>query len=220
MRTLVAAALLAFAPAAVPAAEAAPADAPRWSLGAGFTFGQTFFLSAGVGPGVLGDVLRLDTPVASATLERAVGPRSWLVLGVSGSHDRSSREAVALGSMSELSLSVLQLTAGLRHVVTPAGAPVDVSVLLLGGVGTGTAETEYAGLDETADASSWLVGASAGIAVDRSLTTNLSLRISTSLLDASWSSTETERTGEPTVESKNLSIRLHLAPGLQLRLLF
>jgi hypothetical protein len=218
MRTLVAAALLAVAPAAVPAAEAAPADAPRWSLGAGFTFGQTVF--GGVGAGVLGDVLRLDTPVASATLERAVGQRSWLVLGVSGSHNRSSREAVSLGSVSEASLSLLNLTAGLRHVVTPAGAPVDVSVLLLGGVGTGSAETEYEGLDETAEARSWLVGASAGIAIDRSLATNLSLRISTSLLDASWSSTETERTGEPTVESKDLSIRLRLAPGLQLRLLF
>jgi hypothetical protein len=216
MRTLVVAALLAAAPAVVPAAEAAPAAPPRWSLGAGFTFGPTVF----IGTGVLGDVLRLDTPLASATLERAVGPRSWLVLGVSGSHDRSSRDAVALGSVSEATVTLLQLSAGLRHVVTPAGAPVDVSVLLLGGVGIGSAETEYAGLDETAEASSWLVGASAGIAVDRSLTTNLSLRISTSLLDASWSNTETERTGEPTAESKDLSVRLRLAPGLQLRLLF
>jgi hypothetical protein len=215
MRTLVAAALLAVAPAAVPAAETAPADPPRWSLGAGFTFGETVLVG-----GIPGEVLRLGTPVASATVERAVGPRSWLVIGLSGIYDQSSREAVALGSLSEASLSLLQVTAGLRHVVTPAGAPVDVSVLLLGGVGTATAETEYAGVDETAEASSWLVGASAGIAVDRSLTTNLSLRISTSLFDASWSTTETERTGERTVESKDLSVRLHLTPGLQLRLLF
>jgi hypothetical protein len=217
MRTLVLAALLALAPAA-PAARAAepsePVASPRWSLGAGINFGFVAIPASFSGSSVL-----LSTPAASATLERAIGPRSWLVFDLSGAYDRSTEDSPAFSSdPSERTLGLLLASAGLRRIVTPEGAPVDVSVLMLGSVGFGT-DSEFVG-SAREEAQTWLLGATAGLAVDRTLTTNLSLRISTSILGVSWSQSEIERTGAPDSGGDELRVQLQLAPALQLRLLF
>jgi hypothetical protein len=215
MRILVLAALLALAPAARAAEPSEPVASPRWSLGAGINFGFVAIPASFSGSGVL-----LSTPAASATLERAIGPRSWLVFDLSGTYDRSTEDAPAFSSdPSERTLGLLLASAGLRRIVTPEGTPVDVSVLMLGSVGFGTTDSEFVGSGRE-EAQTWLLGATAGLAVDRTLTTNLSLRISTSILGVSWSQSEIERTGAPDSGGDELRVQLQLAPALQLRLLF
>ncbi len=71
------------------------------------------------------------------------------------------------------------LTAGMRRILTRAGAPVDVSVLVLAEAGVVDADQRfvYLGSETRQDVTSWLAGAGAGVAVDRELTGGLSLRV-------------------------------------------
>ncbi len=244
MRPVVLAALLpvaAFAqpstpepPAAAPAATAAPARPASWSLGAGVGF-QTFGLGTPV-PSYLSSTiggLYLSPPAvpgAVASLERRLSARSWLVLGVNGTYDRERQDLTPQDTgVTKGDFWSLAVSAGVRHVVTPAGAPVDVSLDLVANAGAtrwkGDANVyNYGGgptiVEASFDESGWRAGATFGVAVDRALTGPLSLRVATPLVGAWYTRTKTKTSTQPTLDGDETSVGLALAPTLELRLAF
>jgi len=123
-------------------------------------------------------------------------------------------------------LEQLSVSAGLRRVVTRPGAIVDVSLLATveGGylheveqfttmapaTGPATTDTRHQGN---------YAAVTGGIVVERELTDGLALRISTSLLAASWSKVELkDDAGTRNATSGTVSVAL--APFLELRLAF
>ncbi len=229
--------LTAFAQTSTPEAAASPAPAAAvpaarpasWSLGAGVGF-QTYSPVA-VGSTSLGGlyVSPPTVPTAVASLERRLSARTWLVLGVNGTYDRERQDvAPQTTGISKNDLYALALSAGIRRVVTPAGAPVDVSIDVLADVGAtrmkgdasyysyGPAGIVQASFDETG----WRAGASLGVAIDRELTGALSLRVATPIVGAWYTRTKTEISGQPTLDGEEVAAGLALAPRLELRLAF
>jgi hypothetical protein len=200
-------------------AEAPPraADARRWSLGAGVGFGVSV-VSSTVSPDGL-FLLGGSAPTASASLERELSPRSWLVLGVNGAITRQSSEMVA-GTSYDQDLVLAAASIGVRNVVTPSGAPVDFSTVLLAEGGFA-----HAGLSPEPPSGahalrSWRIGASFGIAVDRELTTGLSLRVATPLVQAAYSSERVEYVGGPPTRMSGFGVGVVVAPRLELRIAY
>ncbi len=215
-------------PASEPAAAGPTAERDaRWSIGAGVAFTTTTIL--GTSPvGVLG--VQPSVPGVAASLERRLSERTWLVLGVSGTIDRQKQELPSgTTGTSRNDVNQLALGAGARYVVTPAGAPVDVSAVALaeGGVVSGRTDSsalEFTGggfttTSTTYDTSGWSLGANLGIAVDRVLTGALSLRVATPLVGATYTSTRTKVSGQ-TLDGSDFSASVIIAPRLELRLAF
>lgn len=245
MRPVVLAALLplaAFAqtstpePAASPAAPVASAAAESagpagWSLGAGVgfqMFGSPGYLSTTLGGLLLPPP---EAPTAVASLERRLSGRSWLVVGVDGSyaHDRQDLPPQSTGVTKSDRWS-LAVSAGVRHALTSAGAPVDVSIDVLASAGAtrwkGDADylafggTGYTVASGSFDQSAWRAGASFGVAVDRELTGALSLRVATPVASVRYTRTKTKVSGQPTQDGEDVGVGLALAPRLELRLAF
>jgi len=86
---------------------------PTWSIGAGLTFGQ-------IGMSSLSSLTSLATlgPGASAFLEHQRGPRSFLVLDLSGTYQSSQFESGSTGNTRQRSLAA---DIGLRYLLTRAG---------------------------------------------------------------------------------------------------
>ncbi len=162
-------------------------------------------------------------PVVTASLERRFSSRTWLVLGVAGAaaQRRADLAANAYGFTREDSRS-LYLTTGIRRVLTRAGAPVDVSVLVLASAGVADADERYAsqGTETAADVTSWLAGAGAGVAIDREITGGVSLRIASPLLGITYARDRVAVAGEPSRTGTTFSASALLAPRLELRLAF
>ena len=243
MRPIAIVALLPFAafaqtstpePAASPAPPAASASATpaRWSLGAGVGF-QTF--NVGPSPYYVSSTLgglyvsQPTIPTATASLERRLAPRTWLVLGVNGSYDRERQDLGPQSTgISKSDLYALALSAGIRQVLTRAGAPVDVSVDVLANAGATRWKGDGAFYSSVGPSpapvgfedSAWRAGATFGVAIDRELTGALSLRVATPIVGAWYARTETKLTGQPTQDGEELGAGLMLAPSLELRLAF
>ena len=138
--------LAAFAQSSTPEPSAAPAVAPPaatarpdWSLGAGVGFETGLFASSPTYVLSSSSGLYLSAPSipsAIASLERRLSARDWLVLGASGSymHDRQDLRPQSTG-VTKSDRSGLAISAGVRHVLTPAGAPVAVSFDALANLG-------------------------------------------------------------------------------------
>lgn len=206
---------------ATPAAPlAAPDAAAPWTIGAGMGW-RTGIWSSGVGSG-------FDMPqgllTATGSLERRIGARSWLVLGLSGqlSRRRDSLPAGARG-VDRRDIDALSLTAGLRRPLTPAGAPLEVSVVVLaeGGMVHDVQHGGVYAMDaiELAE-NAWFAGANVGLAVDRELTRGLALRVATRLVEATYVRSRLRTTGQPVATSRELSLGAVIAPTLELRLAF
>ncbi len=202
-----------------PAANAvipAAAPAPSWSIRAGVGFNSGFS-----GLVIAGPLFAPWWPAATASLERAVGGRTWLTFGASGSFDREETKASdsILSTPPRRDIGQLVLTAGVRRPVSRPGAPVEVSALLLaegGGLRFRVGTSSSAELEQRG----WLAGASAGIAVERALAAGLALRISTGIVGVRyWRSKVTSADG-PSYTTSDLSAQLHLTPSLELRLAF
>ncbi|HEX9402345.1 MAG TPA: hypothetical protein VF912_19730 [Anaeromyxobacter sp.] len=201
-------------PAATPVI-AAVAQAPRWSIGAGVGFNSSgMFLSSA-------SVFSLWWPAATASVERAVGDRTWLTVGASGSFDREETKASdsILSTIPRRDTGQLVLTAGVRRPVSRPGAPVEVSALVLA---EGGALRFRSGTSSSTDVEqrAWLVGASAGIAVERALAAGLALRISTGILGVRYWRGKLAYAGGPSVTTSDLSAQLRLSPSIELRLAF
>jgi hypothetical protein len=227
MRPRAALALIAVVPFVAIAQEPDAANAPpgpaRWSLGAGVTLFSTF---TGTGAATIIDSLglvRATAPVATASLERRLSDRSWLVIGVFGGVEQGRSDPPEVGlSFTRDDSRWLSLTGGLRRVLSRAGAPVDVSVLVLAEAGVGDDEWRYVsdGTESNAQISWWSAGGSLGLAVERALTAGLSLRVASPLVVASWSSAELDQDGAATRDGSGFRAGALIAPRLELRLAF
>ncbi len=232
--------LAAFAQSSTPEPSAAPAVAPPaatarpdWSLGAGVGFETGLFASSPTYVLSSSSGLYLSSPSipsAIASLERRLSARDWLVLGASGSymHDRQDLRPQTTG-VTKSDRSGLAVSVGVRHVVTPAGAPVAVSFDALANLGATRWEGDVSYYDYAAggaiaaasfDQSGWRAGATFGLAVERELTGAVSLRVATPLVGASYWKTRTKVSGQPTQDGEELGAGLVLSPSLELRLAF
>jgi hypothetical protein len=193
-----------------------PAEARRWSLGAGVGFGVSQ-VSLGVVPGPV--LLGVTAPTASASLERELSPRSWLVLGANGMLAQLSIEGA--GPSYDENLVAAGASIGVRNVVTAPGAPVDLSTVLLaeGGLARAVVTPE-----PTSGAPrlqrSWRIGASFGIAIDRELTPGLSLRVATPLVQGAYSDQRVEYVAAPPTRSSGFTVGVVVAPRLELRIAY
>jgi hypothetical protein len=164
-----------------------------------------------------------SVPAATMSLERAIGPRTWLLLGASGAIGRY-RSDVSEGNtdLSEEDYRQLALGVGVRQIVTSAGSPVDVSLVFLAEGGIIDSKLNWTGSFSRAPSqqTAWRLGASGGIAVDRELTRGLSVRVGTSVLGMTWTRYHTKLTDESNLWSSDVSVGLALAPYLELRLAF
>jgi hypothetical protein len=232
MRIPIALALLVSCPLPVLAEEPSPASAstsgataPRldWSIGAGLGWTGISLSSNGFPAGYVNGV-NPSAVFATASLERRLAPRTWLVFGVNGTFDHSTY-SLPPGAAGFTSLDAFQigLAAGVRQVLTAPTSPVEVSIigLLEGGVGswsaTWTSSTLAGQLESQTD---WFVGASGGLAVDRELTSGLSLRVGTPILALRWSSIQARFVGQSETTGSSFGVALRIAPYLELRLAF
>lgn len=208
------------------AAGASPAPLPQWSFGGGLAYAMYDF------PGFSYSLLFRDdapaVPTVTATLERRLSPRSWLVLGLAGAvwRDRQDVPAGASG-YGRNDLRELTVTAGVRRPVTRAGAPVEVSVVVAAQGGTYDAEqrldqryTMGTTTSSTRDLTAWFAGAQAGLAIERALTDGLSIRVASPLLQGRYSRGSIREAGQPDARSSSVRVSATLAPTLELRLQF
>lgn len=232
MKTIALAALLALAPTATLAQAAepppAPASAPAaeppgpWSLGAGVGFtllGSSFGGVASLGG--LG-VSPPTAPTVVASLERAVAPGWWLVLGAAISANRERGDAPPASFVSTRSDYTLgSASIGLRRALTRAGAPVTVSMHALADVGYSWSRQDLElTTPETRRSESFGFGLTVGLAVERELTSGLSLRVATPLLAGGWNSATLDGTVTGHTSREGGGVSLVLAPSLELRLAF
>jgi hypothetical protein len=210
-------------PAAAVAAPAPPAvpTAP-WSLGAGVgwsIYGSQYLVLGSLG----GPLIPPMAPTVHASLERAVGTGWWLELGFAGTVLRRRGEAPAgSGRTTRDDLGTAALTLGVRRALTRPGAPVCVSVDLALVAGYTASRVEWAALTtpQIVRGEALSLGLAAGLAVERELTPGLSLRVGTSLLDASWSTASAEDSVFGEATRKGGSASLTLSPWLELRQAF
>lgn len=196
----------------------AAAPTPQWSFGGGISY------VVYSGPVSLGTTSALFVPAASASLERRLSDRTWLVAGVFGSVQRY-RADVPTGSVGTTrdDARTLSLTGGVRRVLTRSGAIVQVSLVALGEAEIGDGErnyVNYSGPSVASDATSWSVGANAGLALDRELTDGVSLRVASPLLGASYNWTMVDQVGAPRRQGSGFYVNALLAPRLELRMAF
>jgi hypothetical protein len=225
MRPRAALAALVFVPFLAVAQDSTP-EATRpgadWSFGTGISFDVFTFPTP---PLVLGAISSSSTsvPFVTASLERRLSGRTWLVVGVAGIVTRSRADVPAGGvGFARDDARQFYVTGGARRTVTRAGAPVEVSALFLAEAGVIDADQHSVVFttDTRQEVTSWLAGANVGIAVDRELTGGLSLRVASPLLGARYYSSRLQEPGQPDTTGSGVSVRALLAPRLELRLAF
>jgi hypothetical protein len=192
--------------------EAAP---PRWSLGAGVT--AVIYSSCSGADGLVCPTS--ESPGATASLERRLSDRRWLVVSVDGTVREGHQDRVPGGAGGyRTSFRQANLGVGLRQVLTGRGARVDVSLLALAQGGYDQTESRFEG-SPAQRSSAWLCGASVGLALDRELTSGLSVRVATPLAGAWWQQSR-QRVSGTTSRGHAFTASLYLAPRLELRLAF
>jgi len=211
-KLLAAAAALLLLPTFALAEDPRPA-APQWSIGAGLVGNTTYILGTAsslgtglTGPGLLG---------ANASLERSLGGGRWLVLGLSLQAERSRDDA---GLVTRDDLVSTEVRGGVRFALTERGAPVEVSALLLADVGAAHTRVDQEGSSQSQDLA-WL-GASAGLAVERELVSNLAVRLSSPVISLTGAHTSTHVAGSPSFDGSTIAFGVALRPTLELRLAF
>ncbi len=201
--------------------------APRWSVGAGVSFADDGLLLrsnlSSLAPST-------TVPFVRASLERRVGAATWLVLGVAGAFETDDAPPAPAYYLASDSGSSWQgrVAAGLRRELTPPAAPFALSAMLLADVGGLSANRKYLAVptlgseavDVREEARGMVAGVSAGAAVERQLTSGLSLRIASTVLSAGWSWTEVKPSNGSARSVRAFRGGLTLAPSLELRLAF
>jgi len=158
-------------------------------------------------------------PGASAFLEHQRGPRSFLVLDLSGTYQSSQFESGSTGNTRQRSLAA---DIGLRYLLTAPDAVVDVSVLaLVNGSLSDSVNTISSGLSsQFLGQSQWSLGVSGGLVVERKLVPGLFVRISTPVLYASYARSKVDYVNMSSDILSGFGVGLRLAPRLELRLAF
>lgn len=219
------AALLVFAVLA-----AADNEQPTWSIGAGLSF-----TALRVGTDDPNANAVRDLPNASLAIERWVGGRTWLLLGLRGgiAEDKSQPETEPVSMISVASWTSAQQVAaalGVRQSLLPESAPVDLSLIAILSFGyersvRGTTTTRPNPLgsplvDTTTQVNNLGSGGlGLGISVERRLVEYLGLRFTLGLAQVSYASGRRVQGQNPTTIS-TLSAGISLQPGLELRFYF
>lgn len=200
-----------------------PTEAPRepdWTFGGGVSFGVgavTSSLSVG------GLTVTTQIPTVAASLERRLAGRTWLVLGGAGgvAHRRADVQEGSYGYPRDDSRQGF-LTAGVRHALTSAGAPVEVSAIAYveGGLVDADQRLFVFTTESREDVTMWVAGVGAGIAIDRELTHHVSLRVASPLLQARYARLRVKETGQPAQTATDLSAGALVVPRLELRVAF
>lgn len=232
---------LAAAQNSAPTAE--PRDPPKWSMGVGLGIGDAQFYgyemySAGV-IGIPGDywidsapgVASIIAPRLSVLAERRVGDAVFVTFSVSATYGQSQNQLSPALSAHKL---VLEGDLGVRHVLNPKGI-VELSWFATTGVRyVNTATATSIGVWDP-EAQTWVaenanfrghtfaVGVAAGLALERELIENLSLRLSTTVLGASYglaSASVTAGDGSSDSRGDEFDVGVRLSPMLALRYAF
>lgn len=197
-----------------------PGATTPWSLGAGAGY-SLYGISMGfVGYGI--NLTPLPAPSARASLERAVAPGWWLVFGAEGSANRARGDAPAGSSLSTRGdASWFGASVGVRRALTRPGAAVTVSTDLLARASYAWSRADVASSPpQTLRGEAWRTGLSAGLAVERELTSGISLRVATPLVAVEWGRATTDASVSGKATSEGGGVSLALAPSLELRLAF
>ncbi len=215
---------LALAQPSPEAAPAAPAGEATWSIGSGVGL-STLYLAYPSSVGMVGgSVPSAPVYVPSASLERRLAAKSWLVFGLTGGVISQSNEPLPTGAYGLLQGDSrwLSVSAGVRQVVWSRSL-FELSMLGLGELGVSSGHSryqQYTGEVVAWDTSAWLAGASLGFAVDRELTPGLSVRLATPLLDATWQQGKSTQAGGATIKTHFLLVSAVVEPRLEIRLAF
>jgi hypothetical protein len=240
MRFLLAALVLAPCVALAQQGEPPATPPPSWSLGAGVSAGDYLlafapspFLSAYGGLtttyGVYASPSSAESPGFVASLERAFGNRTWLLLGVAASaqvddYDSNAPTPSAGGVLHGTEYARGEIEFGLRSVMTSDDAPVAVS--WLGSVQAGFAHAksnvEYAGAGSShASSEAWFLAGTLGLAVERALGDRLAVRVATPLVRVVHGEAEQRDSASPLfMKAKSTGLAVLVAPRLELRLYF
>jgi hypothetical protein len=208
------------------AAGPAPIEEATWSIGAGLSFGG--FVGMATSPPLGSSSSPLWSPYygyeTTASIERRLAPRTWLVFGLAGGVNNLSYDPQPAGSGGPLDARkrVLTFTAGARQVAW-SRSRFEVSVLGLIGAGWNDSHSRYqqstGAVTEMSD-HAWMVGLSAGLAIEFELTQGLSLRLATPLLRTNWRSGSVSQGGGATSSGHEFQVFAALEPRLELRLAF
>ena len=204
------------------------ADAPHreeatWSFGAGVgTRESSGMLALTPGLGSLEGV-RAWVPQVSLHAERRLGKSLWLGFSAAGQHWSSGDERGTATSSSGATVG-LQV----RAVVARRG-PVELSLFGGGAFGAGWAARTVADAGSTslrpASSDAMLASLGAGLALETELADALALRLSSGLLSATWSRTESLVEATPTeapetTKGTSRTIGLQFTPAIELRWYF
>jgi hypothetical protein len=212
------------APAAPAAASAAPLDEATWSFGAGLSYGSVGMVSLPMVRSYYYGAWSPSVFAPTASIEWRLAPRTWLAFGLTGGVSSQSYDPLPPGSYGPIDgdAKALAVSVGVRQVAW--SRPLfEVSVLGLAELGATSSRSKLqqpTGAVTELNGSAWLVGASAGLAVDRELTPGLSLRLATELLRAAWQSGKMTEVGVATSSGHDLQVSAVLVPRIELRLAF
>jgi hypothetical protein len=195
--------------------------AAGWSLGAGIAL---FTVATPVRLDDTAFFSRVTTPQLTASLERRLASGTWLVLGASGAIRRDRTKLPLTGEV-QYDERVIDVSVGIRQVLTRRGTPVDLSVVALADAGGGKTAQRMLGDAGTAISSGsgslLMLGGSVGLALDRELIDALSVRVATPLVSATWARARNDfGGGVGKATATTLTAGLMLAPRLELRVAF
>lgn len=204
----------------------AAAPAPSWSIGAGMSYDLNGLVYVNPFSEMSTALSTLSNPRVTTSVERALNTRTWLLVDAAASFQKSRADGAATGESTQYRL--FSAGVGVRRVLTSAGAPVEVSALalldgsyqMLSWPSLNTSGNVISASFPLLSQNQWRVGVSGGIAVDRRLTQDLSVRISTPIVYAGYAHYKATYQNAPYESGSGLSAALRLAPRLELRLAF
>ncbi len=211
-------------------ARAAEPEHP-WSIGAGLGYSSGSSLASAQIIGLYTSTT-VNAPGASITFERLLDTQTSLRFGVSGSFATRSDSTAGLAAnssaLSGATAGGVAISLGLRRRLTEADALFGFSLHGALYAGVTRASQDITALDSnsvqtvtTTSASAWQVGATGGMAVDKSLGDRLSLRIAAELLNVGYAKgSGLPYSGTTVSSSSTFSASLTVSPSIELRLAF
>ena len=156
------------------------------------------------------------------SLERRLADDTFLLVGVSGTASRQRADLPAtVPGQSRADLVQLGLSAGVRRLLTPRGAPVDVSLLLTGDLGFARSRQDFALPTDAVAPPDRLARRRHGrVGRGSVLVSSLSLRVAASILGVGYTWRRVEASDTGVVDGTGLTAGLAITPSLELRLAF
>ena len=213
-------------------ANAYPVTTPQWSLGAGLVSPSWGYMSYGIGLTSLASVGGDPSYMLSA--ERRLGESAWLLFRGSFSYrkyDAPTYSSVGTSGTVEQNQLTTEAAMGVRYLLVSDVVDLSIYGMVGGAYGRVTGSTSAGSGPSLSSFSyggpgsrSYAVGATFGLALERSLTERLSLRLATDLADLQWGHARTKsqdyQGNTATSKTRDLRAGVQLRPSLELRLYF